>query len=374
MLNESLFTPVTLQDGFEKTISQENTGTTTSATEFPSYQTKGKIQNVALHDANFAFYTTTLQKLHNTVYEPLTYVTYKNDIYIEAGKGFVDYIAYYSVDYAGIMAEMRNVIGNNTNYIPRINAGLSRNQVPVYTWSVAYDLRFIDLEKMKTEDLAKSIEEIYKSGITAGWDLFVQSAVYTGFGTGKGLFNSDDVVEKITIDNSKTTGEGFEGMDDEVVVSFFNGIFEHYLEGSNMNVSILPDTILVPTFVGKDLSSRYSSLYTSTLREFIKSHNLGIDESEGTKFSVTIASRPALNTLGAAGKGRIVAYRKDAKFARADMPYPLQHYMTQPNIDKAAYTSIFVGQISAVQLPYNHSAKELGVVTYYDFTTSAVGE
>lgn len=365
----TIFTPATLQDGFEKTITQANTGSVTSATEYPSYQTKGKIQNATLHDANFAFYTTTLQKLHNVVYEPLTFVTYKNDIYVEAGKGFVDFVTYYNVDYAGILAETRNIIGNNTNYIPRINAGLTRTQVDVYTWSVAYDLRFVDLERMKTEDLAKSIEEIYKSAITAGWDLFVQSVVYTGLGAGKGLFNSDDIVQKLTIDNSTTTGKGFEGMDDAFVVSFFNGIFEHYLAGSDMNVAIIPDTILVPTFVGKDLSGRISALYTSSLREFIKTHNLGIDESEGTKFSLTIQSRPDLNALNG-GKGRIVAYRKDAKFARVDMPYPLQHYMTQPNIDKAAYTSIFVGQISGVQLQYNHSDAELGVVTYWDFTTS----
>ena len=50
------------------------------------------------------------------------------------------------------------------------------------------------------------------------------------------------------------------------------------------------------------------------------------------------------------------------------MPYPMQHYITLPNIDKMSYTSAFVGQVSEIQLPYNTSNEELGIVTYYDFT------
>ena len=180
------------------------------------------------------------------------------------------------------------------------------------------------------------------------------------------MFNND-LVYKQTITNTDTTGKGFEGLSDAEVVSFFNGVFETYLLNSNMNIGLLPDTFLVPTFVGKDLSSRFSALYTSTLRKFLIEHNLGVDESDGD-VKVTISSRPALDTMGTASKGRIVAYKKDKTFVRIDMPYPMQHYITLPNIDKMSYTSAFVGQVSEVQLPYNTTATELGVVTYWDFT------
>ena len=202
--------------------------------------------------------------------------------------------------------------------------------------------------------------------IVAGWDLFVQKVAYTGINGGTGLFNNDHVYKQ-TITNTDTTGKGFEGLSDAEIVSFFNGVFETYLLNSNMNIGLLPDTFLVPTFVGKDLSSRFSALYTSTLRKFLIEHNLGVDESDGD-VKVTISSRPALDTMGVASKGRIVAYKKDKTFVRIDMPYPMQHYITLPNIDKMSYTSAFVGQVSEVQLPYNTTATELGVVTYWDFT------
>ena len=324
------------------------------------------IQDAKVHDANFAFLTTTLAKLHKTIYEPKYYITWAKDIQSEIGGGFVDYVEYYTVDWAGIMSEFRNVVGNNANYIPRINAGMNQMRVHVYTFEVAYDLRFVELEKMKKLTLQKSIQDIYQNAITAEWDLFVQKVAYTGLQGGSGLFNNDDKVMVTTISNNDATGKGFEGLTDDAVVAFFNGVFEAYLENSNMNISLIPDTFLVPTFVGKDLTARFSPLYTDTLRNFIVKHNLGNAEAETDK-KIRIVSRPDLNTLGVGGHGRIVAYKNDKTFVRIDIPYPMQHYVTLPNIDKMSYTSAFVGQVSEVQMPYNTSNTDFGVVTYWDF-------
>lgn len=351
---------------FVDSVNKDNRGKTFSVLDtFGRKASRMYVGDAKVHDANFAFLTTTLAKLHNKLYEPKYFVTYAQDVPVDVGGGFVDYVTYYTVDWAGIMNEFRNVMGNNANYIPRVNAGLNQKKVNVYTFEVAYDLRFVELEKMKKLTLQKSIQEIYSNAIVAGWDLFVQGVAYTGIAGGTGLFNNANTLTS-TIDNSGATGSGFEGMSDTEVVAFFNGVFEYYLANSNMNITILPDTFLVPTFVGSDLTSRFSALYTSTLRKFIIEHNLGTDEGDGAK--ITIQSRPALNTLGTGGHGRIVAYKKDKDFVRLDMPYPMQHYITLPNIDKMSYTSAFVGQVSEIQLPYNTSDSELGMVTYWDFT------
>lgn len=324
------------------------------------------VQDAAVHDANFAFLSTTLAKLHTKTYEPKVFFTYAQDVPIETGGGFVDYIEYYSIDWAGIMNDTRNVFGNGGNIIPRVNASMSQNRVPVYTYEIAYDLRFIELEKMKKLSLAKSIEQIYRDGITAGWDFFVQRVAYLGINGGEGLFNSSKV-QITSIPNSATTGKGFEGLSDDAIVSFINGIFTSVLESSNMNVSLLPDTILVPTWCLSDFVSRFSALYSASLFDFIKEHNLG--KAQGGKgFELTIVARPDLDSIG---HGRIVAYRKDKDYVRLDMPYPIQHYITLPNIDKCAYTSVFVGQVSQLQMPYNVSSSEVGVVRYFDFTTEA---
>ena len=365
-----LFTDSSIEKNFfiENTPAR-NRGKSFSVRDYYGSKIASRLNDAKMHDANFAFLSTSLAKLHTIAYEPLYWVTYAQDIDIDVGGGFVDYVEFYQVDWAGIMNEVRNVVGNNANYIPRVNAGLTQNRVNVYSFEVAYDLRFIELEKMKKLALQKSIQEIYQNAIIAGWDFFVQRVAYLGINGGTGLFN-DAKVYKTTITNTTTTGDGFEGMQDEDVVAFFNGVFEYYLSNSNMNISVLPDTFLVPSFVGKDLSSRFSALYTNTLRQFIIDHNLGIDESAGN-MKIRISSRPDLDTLGVTGYGRIVAYKKAKNFVRIDMPYPMQHFITLPNIEKMSYTTAFVGQISQVQLPYNTDSASLGPVTYWDFTTKA---
>lgn len=367
---EQTFSPSTIEKNFfVDSVAASKRGKAFSVTDmFGSKTTKAFIGDARLHDTNFAFLTTTLSKLHNTLYEPKYFVTYAQDIPVDVGGGFVDYVSYYTVDWAGIMNEFRNIMGNNANYIPRVNAGLNQKKVNVYTFEVAYDLRFIELEKMKKLTLQKSIQDIYSNAIVAGWDLFVQKVAYTGMTGTTGLFNDGKVmITAIDNDDATAANSGFKGMTDASIVAFWNGVFEFYLLNSNMNITLMPDTFLIPTFVGSDLSSRFSALYTSTLRKFILDHNLGVDEGNGT-VNVTISSRPALNTLGTGGHGRIVAYKKDKSFVRIDMPYPMQHYITLPNIDKMSYTSAFVGQISEIQLPYNVNNSELGVVTYWDFS------
>lgn len=364
-----IFSPVKVENKFfADSISAENRGAAFSVSDiYGPKTTRAYVGDAKVHDANFAFLTTTLSKLHTKLYEPKHNVTYAADIPVDVGGGFVDYVTYYTVDYAGIMDEFRNVVGNNANYIPRVNAGLNQKRVNVFTFEVAYDLRFIELEKMKKLTLQKSIQDIYQNAIVAGWDYFVQKIAYTGSANGTGLFN-DPNTYTTTIDNStaSSANAGFAGMNDTAVVAFFNGIFEYYLLNSGMNLAILPDTILVPTFVGSDLTSRFSALYTNTLRKFLIDHNLGTEESDGD-MKLSIKSRAELNALGTGGHGRIVAYRKDRDYVRLDMPYPMQHFITLPNIDKMGYTSAFVGQVSEIQLPYNTSNAELGIVTYWDF-------
>lgn len=323
-----------------------------------------------VHDANFAFLTTTLAKVITQPAEPKYFVTYGRDIDIDYGGGFVDYVTQYEVSWAGIMNEFRNLMGNNANYIPRVNAGLAQKKYDVYTFEVAYDLRFVELEKMKQVDITKSIQDIYQNAITAGFDFLAQKIAYIGVNNKLGLFNHDDKVQVTMIDNTAASAAnvGFKGMTDEAVTSWFNGLFAHYLKGSGMNMTVLPNRILVPTFVGSDLTGRMSALYTSNLRKFLKDFNLAKDEAEDEDFKVEIVSRPDLDTLGTLGHGRIVAYRKDKSFVRMDIPYKLQHYITLPNIDKMAYTSAFVAQISEIILPYNTSNEELGIVSYWDFS------
>ena len=326
-----------------------------------------RIGNKKLHDTNFATLSSTLAKLVPDLAEPVTSTTYQNDIDIRVGGGFVDAVNYYSVDWYGIVKNTLNLGANNSNIVPRVNASLRQHKAEVYTWEVAYDLRFIDLEKMKKIELTKSITDIYKDIIVANFDIFCESIAYTGKDGGFGLFNNPSVKVYGGFKKSDLTSS-----DDSVAIpaicSFINGMFQTVLNETGFNISMLPDTILVPTWLGAKMSSIRSDLFTNNLRYFLENFNYGKDEAlEPDNFKVKIRSRTALDTLGNDNLGRVVAYPKNKKFVSMDLTYPLQMFYTGPNTERASYTTFFVGQISAIQMPYNTSSAEYGAVTYWEF-------
>lgn len=365
---KSLFTPVEVTSTVQyDSIPASMRGKTVSVKQMYGNIGRTFINDARMHDANFAFLTTTLAKLYTKLVEPKHFVTYQKDVPLDNGGGFVDYVQYYTVNWAGIANEMRNVVGNGANYIPRVNAGLNQETVNVYTFELAYDIRFIELEKMKKLQLQKSLESIYNDAILVAWDFYCQKVAYTGGDENHyGLFNHED---RVPVNVTALSKQGIiDGtVSDTAIAGLINGIIEKSLESSNMNVEVLPDTFLVPTWFGAALTGRFSNLYTNSLRSYLIEHNLATDESAG-QVKITIESRPGLNALGAAGAGRVVAYKKDKDFVRMDVPYPMKHYITLPNIDKMAYTTAFVGQVSEIQMPYNTSkTDDAAPVQYWDF-------
>lgn len=329
-----------------------------------------------LHDANFAFVQTTLSKLHEKVYEPKTNTTYAKDVPISVGGGLVDFVDFYSVEWAGMPTQDQNLMGNNVNVVPRVNAKLVHTAVDVHNFEIAYDMKFIEVDKLKKVAFQKSIEAIYKDAIMAGWDLFCDKIAYEGTNGDNGLLTSDAkvAVTVIPAGTQDATKEGFKQMTDVEIVGIINGILSYYLVNTNNNIDLLPDTILMPTTDAAELSSRFSTLYTNTLRQFLMNFNVGIDEAVAAgveNFKLKLKGRGRLNGKGTLKGGRLVAYKMDKDYVRMDIPYPVQLYYTAPNMDRAAYTSIFVGQVSDIQLPYNESNASMGAVSYWDFTAAA---
>lgn len=330
------------------------------------------VNNKKLHDANFAFVQTSLAKLHEKVYEPKWNTTYANDIPVKVGGGLVDFIEYFTVNWAG-QGDETTLVGNNANQVQRVNAKAQANAVDVFTYELAYGLKFIEIEKLNKVNFTKALEAIYKDAIVAGFDIFVNKVAYIGANGDDGLFTSDSrvPVSLIPAGTLAPSATGFAQMTDSEIVALINGIISDSLIQTNLNIALIPDTFLVPVSDASELTSRFSELYTATLREFIMGHNLGIDESvaNGVKdYTLKIKGRPQLEDAGTNSHGRMVCYRYNEDFLRLDIPYAISLYITLPDITNAEYVSLFVGQVSQIQLPYNTDSSDLTApVKYFDF-------
>lgn len=334
---------------------------------------KNLIKNHDLHDSNFAFVSTELAKLHEVDYSPIWFVTYYEDIPApNVGGGFVDYIEYHTINWASIQEEAENFTGNNANVIPRVNASANQNRALVFTYQIAYDLNFIEIEKLDTINFRRSLIQIYETQITAGYELFTQNIVYQGAQTSgsTGLFNNPNV-KIYAAPTGVSGGSRMEDLTDGEVISFFNGVMAEYLVNTNHNLMMLPDTFLLPLDDSKNLSDRFSQFFNQSLRNYLLVNNFGSDEVRGSNqeasYNFRIKGRAGLNGAGTNDDGRIVVYRKDARFLRFDIPYALQMFYTGPNLERMAFTTLFVAQISELQMMYNDAEPgEFGPVTYWD--------
>lgn len=330
------------------------------------------VSNRRLHDANFAFVQTALAKLHEKVYEPKWNTTYAQDIPIKVGGGLVDFVEYFTVEWAG-QGDSTTLVGNNVNQIQRVNARATAKKADVFTYEIAYGLKFVEVEKLNKVNFTKSLEAIYKDAIVAGFDIFVNTIAYTGANGNDGLFTSDDrvPVSVIPAGTLAPSSQGFAQMTDGEIVALINGIISDSLIQSNMNLSLIPDTILMPVEDATELTSRFSTLYTATLREFIMGHNMGKDEAEAAgiaDYKLKLKGRPQLSGIGTNSHGRIVAYRYNEDYLRLDIPYAISLYITLPDITQAEYVSLFVGQVSQIQMPYNTDDSDLTApIKYFDF-------
>lgn len=314
-------------------------------------------------DAGFNFLRGELQKLNPELYKPLVHTTYAQDIDIDLGGGWVDYVTYYRADYAAITSWAKTLQADSTNVVPRVNVGLEQGNAKVFTFELGYDLRFVQLKKLDELKMGKDIKSIYQDIMLTSWELFCQETVYLGINGSTGLFNNTTVVpvhntgiSKADVINGTVT--------DEQLNSIVNGIIAQAMDASNRNPAVIPNRLLVPTWFTQALADRMSALYTNNLLSYLKEHNLAVGEGFD---KVEIVGRPALNNLGVAGVGRIVAYRKDKRYARVDIPVPFQHLITLPNMERHAYTTVYAGQISEVQFPYNTAGDTFAPIQYFDF-------
>lgn len=315
------------------------------------------------HDEGFGILTNKLAKVDPTIYEPIIFTTYRKDFKnIVASNELVDVVEYYATNYTGLVDEINNIVGSQNDVVSIVNAGLRQDTVPVFLFQLTYVLKFAEIEKLNKKQLPVSIEAVYQKAAAAGFELFVERVSHLGLGIHGGLFNSADV-DVATIPT--ITQAAIASATDAQLIALVNTPIKEFLDKSNFNVEMMPDTILMPTWLIAELQNRASALYTASLYDYVVEHNLGTAAAKNhglTGYKLTLEGRPMLNGLGTNSKGRIVAYRNDGRFLTLHIPYAFQAYATHPDMNVLGYATLYMAQVSAPQIPYKEAIK------YFDFT------
>lgn len=304
-----------------------------------------------------AFLVSELEKRDYIIREPLTSVTYPRDIPMSVGGGWVDHTSSMNVDY-GVTNGTNGSLwhADESNLIPVIQANLDKDVYNAHIFSIALRTMFVDLQK--SNYIGRSLDSLLRRGIRLAYDKHMDAHVYIGteeYGT-TGLVNNPNVVTS-NVDTGVSGSTQWSTKTPNEILADINSAILTAWEASGYDPSAIPNHILLPyqqyTYLA---TTRVSELAEKTILTFLMENNIST-QNGGT---LVIGATRYLEGAGASGTNRMVVYVNDRNFLLMEELVPLKVIMTGQNISTVSYDTIFMANMSDIQLYYTST------IAYFD--------
>lgn len=298
-----------------------------------------------------------LQKRDPQLREPLTSITYLRDIPMETGGGWVDTLSAMYVQYGVVEGSGEGLAAaSGANESAIIQADIADERWGAHVFDITMRVGIIDQHRGKIT--GRNIEEIYREGIRLSYDKHNQQNGYLGmrkFGT-FGLFNTPSIPARL-VDTGSGGGTVFKGKEpDEILQDINNAITTNWNRCEN-DESAIPNHILMPhEQLNYLVTQKVSFAADKSILTYIRENNITNEYGGSLFFGAT-------NTLAGAGTGgtdRMVVYHRNKRFVKMGELVGLHRAMTSTNTDKKSYDSLFLANISQLQIFYEET------VGYYD--------
>lgn len=304
-----------------------------------------------------AFLASELEKLDPKISEPLTSVTYPRDIRVKVGGGWVETIAKMNIDY-GVSGGSQNgpvsAPGSNTDAI--IQARIGKDVFGTHLYSSTLRIPFVDMQRQQVT--GRSLEQLLNEGLRLNYDKHMETNVYLGleeYGT-TGLINNPNVfAQSVTIGASTQTE--WTGKTPDEILADVNAAINAGWAASEYDLSAIPNHILIPyTQYTLLQTTKVSPIAEKTIMTFLLENNVAKLNGGDLVIGATVFCKGA----GAGNTDRMIAYVNHDRFLAVEELVPLARTMTQPNTDKKSYDSIYMANLSEVEIFYEQP------ITYWD--------
>ncbi len=315
--------------------------------KFPKMPVRRANDRMAANDA-MAFLEKELEKVDAKLLEPLKSTLWPRDMPVKTGGGFLENIAAIDVNYASTGGEEDNLIFDNANDIPVIQADLGKTVWKVFNWAEYWTLSYFQKEKFKKT--ARNAEDILNKGIHLHFDQFCDRNVYKGFtkvGT-TGLINNA-AVTRVTADPHTEGGTDTEWSNksaDEILADI-NRALTAVWAANDMADNALPNHILIPVEqFGALVTRKVGDDGDKSILTYVKENNITSQQGK----NLVISPCKHCYHAGTNSTDRMVVYINDADMIEFEMTQPLTRWeMERVSL---AYKTPYVGQISEVKFKY----------------------
>lgn len=304
-----------------------------------------------------AFLQSELEKLDPKISEPLYSVTYPRDIRVKVGGGWVDTLSKLNVDY-GINGGSGDgaITSANANTGNVIQASFGKDTWKTHIFTSTLRIPFVDMQRSQL--VGRSLEALLTDGIRLNYDKHMEMNVYRGFKTygTTGLINDPNV----TASGVKANASGktsFKDKTPDEILADFNAAINAGWEAAEHDNSAIPNHILIPyeqyTYIQTQRVSEFSD---TTIMEFLMKNNVANLNGGDLVIGATNFCKGA----GAGGTDRMVCYVNNDRFIAIEELVSLARIMTQPNTDKLSFDSVYMANLSELEIFYTQP------ITYWD--------
>lgn len=296
-------------------------------------------------DSTGAFLIGELERLDQTLHEPLVAVTWGRDIDLREDVTMGDeYSSYTLSSYAspgGITPTGKNWIGKNSNAITGVQIDIGKIVNPLIPWGT--ELKWTLLELESASRLGRPLDSQYYDAMKLKYQMDIDEMVYTGDITfGKtGMFNSGLVTPANVAAGAggvtwalKTPDEKLKDVNEILTAAW-----------ASSGYSVVPRELRLPPAMFSNIASeKVSTAGNVSTLEFLRANSIS-NAANGQPLNIQPVKW--LTGLGVGATNRMVAYTKDKDYVRFPM-VPLAH--TPVEYRSIWQLTTYYGKLGVVEL------------------------
>lgn len=299
-----------------------------------------------------AFLISEIGKRDPLIRQPLTAVTYTRDIPLKSGGGWVETISALNIDYGVTGGSGAGAVGaSGANATPVIQANLGKDTFKSHVFESIMRIKFIDMQREAIT--GRSLDTMLQDGVRLNYDKHMDQNTYLGFaefGT-EGLLNKSTVVAQSVVNGASGQTDWSTKTADEILADINNAITDVWDRSGN-DLSAIPNHIILPYKQYNYIATaKVSPLAEKTILSYVLENNIATKNGETLVIGATAFCKGA----GAGATDRMAVYVHNDRFIAEEELVPLTRTMTQPNVDALAYDSVFMANVSEVEVFYDQT-------------------
>ncbi len=263
-----------------------------------------------------------LEKVDETILEPLSGTDWPRDMPVITGGGLVENVASIDVQYASTGGDEDNLFFEAANDIPVIQADLSKQVAR--TFNFAEYMSFSTMEREKMMQVGRDPEAFLNKGIRLHCDKTIDRNVYAGFTkvSSTGLVNNPNIVRSSALPHtSGGTDTQWQYKTADEILDDINRAISSLWRDNDCSSDALPNHILVPVEqFGQLVTRKVSDDSERSILTYVLENNIARQQG----VDLVISPCKWCSGAGSNGTDRMVVYMNQVDRICFNLTQPLR--------------------------------------------------